>query len=141
MFGGSRAVGAEVEPQEERVREVAQPGSRRGAIEVDERDREAVAKDEVAGREVVVADNLCGGSEWRAGRRIVEAPDQASSGAKYRIRKPRVKLRRDSAIDEREDFPPLRITAQVARNRGEPAALQVPENPANEARVRLQRSP
>src|SRR3954464_12045474 len=78
--------------RDEAVGEVGEvPGARagRGRVEVDDRDRHALAEDEVVRREVVVADDLGGlarrqapvrGGRIEAGGRVVEAAQERGGG-------------------------------------------------------------
>lgn len=76
MLVSISAVGAEVEPEEDRVAKVVEAAAGRSCVEVDDPDRLAVAEYEVARREIVVADRLLVAGERRTGGGVVKATDE-----------------------------------------------------------------
>jgi hypothetical protein len=88
------AVGAQVEPEQDRVAEIVKPLSWCRCVEVDDRYRSLVTKDEVAGREVVVAHDFMGRCDLKTRRGIVVPTDQACGSNECSVRDRRVEIRR-----------------------------------------------
>ena len=85
LLGWVRAVGSEVEPEKQRVAEIVKSRARCRVVEVDYRDRPPRSEDEVAGREIVVTDDLLPAREFCVGGRVVEAANQLRRNRQGRV--------------------------------------------------------
>ena len=110
--------------------DVVERGRRRGQVPVDQRDRDAVAEDDVRREEVVVADRRRPGrararaARVPAGGRTRPARRASAAGARRapRAARRRRRLERRLALDEREDLASRSSTPRTAaRRRSRPA--------------------
>ena len=125
LFGKSRPIGAEVEPEEECVADISEASAWRSSVEVDDADRLALAKDEVAGQKVVVTDVFVTSSDFRSRRRVVEAPDEATSGRERLICDRWIEFGRDVPRQKAEHLTALFVTPEIARCRIEAALVEL----------------
>ena len=141
LLGERAAVGAEVQPEEERVAEVVER-RRPGAAA----SKSISATGTPARKTVLQGDRslwptTSGRCERRARRRVVVAADQACRRRERVVREPGVELRRHFARQPAENVAAALVRAEVLRRGVEAAFAQVVQQPAHERRVRPARPP
>src|SRR5581483_6918507 len=130
------------QPEPRQVREIALPRPGMRAVEVDHEGRFAVDEDEVAGREVAVADDLRLAGKLGPGRRIVQLAHDAGGCDELLVApRPVLEVRRDPAVVEREDLAAAVVEPVKRGRRGDPAALEQGEQPVDEGRMSTDRAP
>jgi len=123
----------------EEVAQIVDPRSRPGAVPVDDRDGDQVAKDEVGLGQIPVSGHLRPGGERRALRQVVHVAHELRPRP-YRVlgqREPVV--RRSEPLDEGQDLAVFSIDAEESRSSLEAAVLEVKQKAVDVVGVRAQR--